>query len=473
MPLWVNALGTVQKADNSELIWDTARFIPALASVDGGMTATLAGATYQGGAWASSSLTPGAFLAQGLNPWGETPGSEFSQWGLLSHDASGSFTLAGMLWMGARVYDPGTRGFLSLDPLPSPLGAAWGAHGYAFAGNDPVNLMDPWGLSPVSAQEMAEYQAANPTWIGAVKNWANENSTAIAIGAIALGVVGTALTFTGVGAPLGLALMAGSGALISGGASILTNKNPGGTVNWGAVGKDTLIGGASSLVGGGATMAVGKAVGGAFSAVGSRFVSAGSGMQRVGAGISKFSVEARQAGLNFLGIARTALPRTNVLMRGGSSLVARGGRMIDFGSQVASAQFRKMLGGQVVESSVTGASANVGNYVFNDEGRAVSAEGLVRAAGSGFGIGAVAPLMSRGVGAGTNQLMNHAPSYLNNNVTQFTSDFVASRTVDYGAGYANYFASETDSLEKKEADDAGLRSAIGGGSLDLGFKSGR
>lgn len=250
LPLWVNALGTVQKADQCELMWDTAGFIPALAAVDGKMRATLAGATYQSGAWANSSLTPGAFHAQGLNPWGETPNKESHQWGQLSYDPSGSFTLAGMLWMGARVYDPGARGFLSLDPLPSPLGAGWGSHGYAFAGNDPVNLMDPWGLSPVSVQEMAEYQAANPTWVGAVKNWANEHANTIAKVAMATGAVLTVAALVATG-PVGMiALGAAGGAALSGGFSILGNKNPDGTVNWGKVGLDTLLGGATGAIGG-------------------------------------------------------------------------------------------------------------------------------------------------------------------------------------------------------------------------------
>ncbi|WP_146075988.1 hypothetical protein, partial [Rathayibacter toxicus] len=35
----------------------------------------------------------------------------------LSVTAGGGVAVAGVEWLGFRVYDPGTRGFLSVDPL--------------------------------------------------------------------------------------------------------------------------------------------------------------------------------------------------------------------------------------------------------------------------------------------------------------------------------------------------------------------
>ncbi|WP_336603577.1 RHS repeat-associated core domain-containing protein, partial [Rothia nasimurium] len=63
--------------------------------------------------------------------------------------------------LGARVYDPVARGFISVDPLASPAGAGWGANVYAFVGNAPVGLVDPWGLSPMTAGEFREYHQSN------------------------------------------------------------------------------------------------------------------------------------------------------------------------------------------------------------------------------------------------------------------------------------------------------------------------
>jgi hypothetical protein len=59
-----------------------------------------------------------------------------------------------------------------------------------------------------------------------------------------------------VGGPVGLVLIgAASGALISGGVSIASQKATTGTVNWGQAGRDALIGGAAGAVGGGAALA--------------------------------------------------------------------------------------------------------------------------------------------------------------------------------------------------------------------------
>lgn len=50
----------------------------------------------------------------------------------------------GMYYMRTRWYDPDLDRFVSSDPI----GIAGGINTYAFAGNDPVNLRDPGGLSP-------------------------------------------------------------------------------------------------------------------------------------------------------------------------------------------------------------------------------------------------------------------------------------------------------------------------------------
>jgi len=52
----------------------------------------------------------------------------------------------GLLWMGARVYDPALKIFLQPDPLAP--------HTYAYADGDPINRWDPTGLQSAYCGEM-------------------------------------------------------------------------------------------------------------------------------------------------------------------------------------------------------------------------------------------------------------------------------------------------------------------------------
>ena len=141
---------------------------------------------------------------------------------------AGSLQVAGLEILGARAYDPASRGFISPDPLASPVGAGWASNVYAFVGNDPVGLVDPWGLSPMTAGEFREYRAdtrgrAGERIVSGVKSmassavdWMKDNWVGIAM--VAGGIAATALL-----GPLGAAIV--GGALISGGISAFTNKN--------------------------------------------------------------------------------------------------------------------------------------------------------------------------------------------------------------------------------------------------------
>ena len=51
----------------------------------------------------------------------------------------------GLLYMGARYYDPATGRFISKDPI----GWAGGLNLYGYTGNNPVNWVDPEGLASV------------------------------------------------------------------------------------------------------------------------------------------------------------------------------------------------------------------------------------------------------------------------------------------------------------------------------------
>ncbi len=95
------------------------------------------------------------------------------QWGVLTEPN-------GLYHLQARFYSPILRRFLSEDPA----GFAGGLNLYAYAGGDPVNLMDPFGLGPVGASNFWsgltgvfglngwEYRASDPF---AVPAWANND----------------------------------------------------------------------------------------------------------------------------------------------------------------------------------------------------------------------------------------------------------------------------------------------------------
>ncbi|WP_147383050.1 DUF6531 domain-containing protein, partial [Propionibacterium australiense] len=187
--------------------------------------------------------------------------------------ADGTLQAAGLDWMGARVYDPATRAFLSTDPLEPVTGAAWAANPYSYAGNDPVGMADPLGLRPVSEEDLRAYQQASNGMLqnaaGAVTGWVSENWEYIAAGAMV--VAGFAVMCTGVGGPIGAAMMAG--ALTSAGGSIWSQKSSNGSVDWGTVLRDGAVGAATGLIGGGASAAAARATAGMANCLGKNIVS--------------------------------------------------------------------------------------------------------------------------------------------------------------------------------------------------------
>jgi hypothetical protein len=126
---------------------------------------------------------------------------------------------------------------LTVDPLDAPPGAAWASDPYSYAGNNPVGLSDPAGLSPVTD---ADLQA-----------WADSHQShwEYVVGAAAMIAGGAATLIPFVGPAIG-------GALISAGLDTIIQKATTGSVDWGQVAVNGVIG----AVGGG----VGGAVAGAF-----------------------------------------------------------------------------------------------------------------------------------------------------------------------------------------------------------------
>jgi RHS repeat-associated protein len=132
-----------------ETWWDTAGAVPSRVSIGDASVVTMpGGATTVGG----SPLEPtwrGARATDVTDPWealrtsSGIPGLELPAGVELS--ASGGLAVAGLDWLGARVYDPSTRGFLSTDALAPVLGAGWAGNPYSYAGNDPLHALDPLG----------------------------------------------------------------------------------------------------------------------------------------------------------------------------------------------------------------------------------------------------------------------------------------------------------------------------------------
>lgn len=177
-----DAVGEVSAVSDGEgitvpLMWDARSDIPHLLG---------AGAT-------SAPNSDGGFsqagIPGGMMPWhtlnvpgltgstldsalGNTPGLP-TDWGVPSASATpvpgmptgfeftgaGSLRVAGLDMLGARVYDSPSRRFLSTDPKAAIAGSSWFADVYAYAGNNPLEYVDPRGERPMTVADYRKYQS--------------------------------------------------------------------------------------------------------------------------------------------------------------------------------------------------------------------------------------------------------------------------------------------------------------------------
>ena len=273
------------------LVWDENSFVPRVLGVGGSSMPSV------------GSLVPGAGSGAGLlDPYGwdslgvAAPAVPSAQGAggapvlpdsLVGVSAASGLVLGstGFEVLGARVVDSRVARFTAPDPLAAPVGAGWGADPFSLVGGNPVSLVDPWGLSPVSVEDFDKYReqkassgitgwvkrtalgVANKAieiWQGAKdlwgkvkaeakaawndpKKWLGENWEYIAgAGLMALG--GFVGTLSIAGGPVTMILVGSlAGAVSSAGMSMITQKAQKGSFEWKEVAKDAAIG---AVVGG-------------------------------------------------------------------------------------------------------------------------------------------------------------------------------------------------------------------------------
>ncbi len=378
---------------------------------------------------------------------------------------AGSLQVAGLEILGARVYDPVARGFISVDPLASPAGAGWGANVYAFVGNAPVGLVDPWGLSPMTAGEFREYRAdvrgrAGERLYRHAEQFLNDHAGLIAAATI---VAGIAIMATG---PLGWLGMAAVGGLLSFGASVATQKIFGGKVSL----KKSLVDGAVGFVSGG----LGKLASMGTSALASsRFASTftnsaavtkiGSALSSTRSGISSAFGAARSWTAPAASrLASFASPVTSRISSAAAPVLSKAQPAVQvagqWGKNIAGQYTSAGVVSEAVEGAVSGAVNNAGGYWFNAEnGYKPTVSGVVHAAGTGFGLGMLTP----GVAEGTVVLRG----------AQGIEKVAIDRITDFAAGGTNYLLSPNNDNQEKtplKFIEEGFKNSLTGGSTSSG-----
>ncbi len=191
--LTVDAFGDLATVNDTPLAWDPTGLIPQPRCLG---TSTIIGNDEQ--TWA---LTDATGVVTWLNTdWQHSTNNNTDHprdpWGATHHATTtpqlgwrGELTIDGLTWLRNRAYDPGTRAFLTPDPLPAVPGTPTSTNPYHYANNNPINLLDPLGLRPTTDANLAAHRKADQGggFLGFLKgagNWIGNNLSEIGHGAL-------------------------------------------------------------------------------------------------------------------------------------------------------------------------------------------------------------------------------------------------------------------------------------------------
>ena len=177
------------------LVWDENSFVPRVLGV-GGSSMPSVGSLVPGAGSGAGLLDPYGWdslgvaapavpSAQGASATGGAPVLPDS---LVGVSAASGVVLGstGFEVLGARVVDSRVARFTAPDPLAAPVGAGWGADPFSLVGGNPVSLVDPWGLSPISFEEYEEYRQDRIKSKGAIMaaRWLQVAAVAVVVASV-------------------------------------------------------------------------------------------------------------------------------------------------------------------------------------------------------------------------------------------------------------------------------------------------
>ena len=231
------------------LVWDENSFVPRVLGVGGSSLPSVGSLVPGAGSgaglldpygWASLGVAaPAVPSAQGAGAVPVLPDS------LVGVSAASGVVLGstGFEVLGARVVDSRVARFTAPDPLAAPVGAGWGADRFSLVGGNPVSLVDPWGLSPVSVEDFDKFREER----------IRDTVTNIIKGALTVvGVVASVAAIFVTGGTALVVLGAIAGGTMAAANAIDENKDPNtGKVDWGNVAKSGVIGGIFGAISGG------------------------------------------------------------------------------------------------------------------------------------------------------------------------------------------------------------------------------
>ena len=242
------ATGSVAGFDASvmhPLVWDENSFVPRVLGVAGSSMPSVGSLVPGAGSgaglldpygWASLGVAaPAVPSAQGASAAGAAPVLPDS---LVGVSAASGVVLgsSGFEVLGARVVDSRVARFTAPDPLAAPVGAGWGADPFSLVGGNPVSLVDPWGLSPISFEEYEQYRQDRIKSKGAI----------MAARWLQVAAVVTVVVSTIVAGPIaGIFLAAAAGAMEGAATGLEKTKN--GQIDWGQVGIEMAWGAGKGL----------------------------------------------------------------------------------------------------------------------------------------------------------------------------------------------------------------------------------